>query len=208
MSIANEANSYAAFVCSKRPGDSPSGIDCQPGDIDSRLFPFQREITAWALRRGRAAIMASTGLGKTAMQLAWSDRVSREGGEPVLIFAPLAVAAQTAREGEKFGVPVTVCRRASQMRPGVNVTNYERRDAFDPSVLAGVVLDESGCLKAFDGPSRTALTDFASAIPFRLCCSATPAPNEFIEMGAQAEFLGVMTQQEMLALYFTQDGNT
>ncbi len=200
---------YPTFLEQKRQLDAPSGVACTSEDMPDGLFPFQREITAWALRRGRAAIFASTGMGKTAMQLAYAERVVWETDAPVLILAPLAVSAQTVREGQKLlGLDVTHCREPKDLRGGVNITNYERLDRFDPAGLAGVVCDESALLKAYDGLVRERLTDFASSVPFRLCCSATPAPNEFIELGAQAEFLGVMSQREMLALYFTQDGNT
>ena len=201
-----DSAAYNAFLERKQLVDLPTGIDIAADQLDERLFGFQREITAWALRRGRAAILAATGLGKTAMQLVWADHVARSTGNPVLILAPLAVSAQTAREGEKFGVDVTVCRTAADMSVGVNVTNYERLAHFDARGLAGVVLDESSILKSLDGPTRKALTEFGEHVAFRLCCSATPAPNEWTEIGAQSQFLGVLTQKEMLALYFTQDG--
>ena len=200
--------SYSDFLASKRLEDAPSGLDVDPNMLPVGLFDFQREISTWALRRGRAAILAATGLGKTAMQLSFANGVSIAHDAPVLIFAPLAVSAQTAREGEKFGIGVTVAKTEKDIRPGVNVTNYERLQHFDPAEFAGVVLDESSILKSFDGPTRRDLTLFAQSIPFRLCCSATPAPNDWTELGSQAEFLGVMSQKEMMALYFTQDGNS
>lgn len=200
-------SSYAELLATKQPVDDGDGIALDADSISALLFPWQREVTAWALKRGRAAIFAGTGLGKTAMQMEWARHVASLG-RPVLILAPLAVSAQTAREGDKFGVDVTVCREAGDVRPGVNVTNYERLDRFDPATFDGLVLDESSILKAMQGATRKALTEFGAGIPMRLACTATPAPNDWVELGTHAEFLNVMNQKQMLALFFTQDGNT
>lgn len=196
--------SYETFLASKRLEDAPTGIDHDPANLHSDLFGFQREIVAWALRRGRAAIFAATGLGKTPMQLEWA----RHAGETVLIFAPLAVAAQTQREGEKFGIDVRHVHDGAELAPGINVTNYERLERFDPAKIDALVLDESSILKSFDGVTRRKLTEFGRGIPMRLCATATPAPNDYTELGTHAEFLDVMSNREMLSLYFTQDGNT
>lgn len=196
---------YEEFLAAKAKRDIPTGHDFEPPEW---LFPFQRTIVKWAIGRGRAAIFADTGLGKTAMQLAWAAEVSMAEQRPVLILAPLAVAQQTQREGAKFGIPVTVCRRGTDIQPGVNVSNYEMLGHFDPAVFAGVVLDESSILKAFGGTYRKEITAFASGIDYRLSCTATPAPNDLIEITNQAEFLGVMQGKEIVALYFTQDGNS
>jgi superfamily II DNA or RNA helicase len=194
--------SYADFLHTKRSRDLQAGFE-PTEDLLPGLFPFQRQIVELALRRGRMALFADCGLGKTPMQLAWAREIPGD----VLIVAPLAVSAQTQREGEKFGVPVTVCKEASDVRPGVNITNYERLGKFDPEPFTGLVLDESSILKGFDGKTRKALNEFGAGIDFRLCCTATPAPNDLTELTNHAEFLGVMSGKEVIALFFTQDGN-
>ena len=198
---------YASFLKSKLISDPATGIERVP-ELNPGMFDFQRDIVTWALRRGRAAVFAGTGLGKTLMQCEWGRVVSEHTGLPVLILAPLAVAAQTAQEGARFGIPVTLCRDGDDVKPGVNVTNYDRLHHFDPRVFGALILDESSILKAFDGVTRKALTEFASGIAFRLACTATPAPNDLIEIINHAEFLSVMGGKEIIALYFTQDGNT
>jgi DNA modification methylase len=198
---------YDAFLESKRIVSSSVGFDVDHADIHPLLFPFQRDIVRWAVRRGRAAIFADCGLGKTLQQLEWARHVHAHTGGDVLILAPLAVAAQTAREGTKIGVTVTVCRDMDDVRPGINITNYERLHRFAPR-FAGIVLDESSILKAFDGSFRRELTTFAQGIHYRLACTATPAPNDLIELTNHAEFLNVMSGKEIIALFFTQDGNT
>lgn len=196
---------YKEFIESKRIVDRPAGIE-DPVRISTKLFPFQRDIVRWALRRGRAAIWADCGLGKTPMQLEWAKAVSRHTRKPVLILAPLAVAGQTAREGQKFSAPVTVCRSQQDVCDGVNVANYEMLRHFDPAAFGGVVLDESSILKSFDGATRTAIIEAFGQTPFRLACTATPAPNDFMELGNHAEFLGVLTRTEMLSTFFFHDG--
>lgn len=199
-------NNYATFLQSKRITAAPAGFEAGP--INPLLFPFQRDIVRWALRRGRAAVFADCGLGKTPMQLEWAWHVAGYTGGNVLILAPLAVAQQTAREGEKFGIGVTVCRTQDDVQPGINITNYEMLHHFEPSAFAGIVLDESSILKAFGGVMRQQITAFGQQIPYRLCCTATPAPNDLIELTNHAEFLDVMSGKEIIALFFTQDGNT
>lgn len=199
---------YQSFLASKRVTIAPSGFEVETADTHSMLFPFQQAIVRWALHRGRAAIFADCGLGKTPMQLAWASHVHRHTGRDVLILAPLAVARQTQREGDKFAVPVTVCRTQADVRPGVNIANYEMLPHFDREAFGGLVLDESSILKAFDGTTRKAITEFGRVIPFRLACTATPAPNDLIELTNHAEFLDVMSGKEIIALFFTQDGNT
>lgn len=200
-------DSYDEFLESKRLVSEPVGFDIDAEEIHPVLFPFQRDIVRWAVRRGRAAIFADCGLGKTLQQLEWARLVHEHTGGSVLILAPLAVAAQTAREGEKIGLTVTVCRSGDDVRPGVNVTNYERLHHFTPE-FAGLVLDESSILKSFDGSTRKQIGEFASKIHYRLACTATPAPNDLIELTNHAEFLNIMGGKEILALFFTQDGNT
>jgi DNA modification methylase len=166
------------------------------------LFDFQRAIVQWACRRGRAAIFADTGLGKTAMQLAWANNVPGD----VLIVAPLAVAQQTMREGVKFGINATYRREPGPAGSGITITNYEMLARFDVASFAGIVLDESSILKSHDGKTRTAIIEASAAVPYRLSCTATPSPNDYMELGNQCEFLGVMSRVEMLATFFIHDG--
>ena len=139
------------------------------------------------------------------MQLSWASEVAQHEGKPVLILAPLAVSAQTVAEGQRFGIPVHLCEKAEDVMPGINITNYEKLDRFDTSVFAGVVLDESSILKSFTGKVRTQLIESFSRTPYRLACTATPAPNDFMELGNHSEFLGVMSRTEMLSMYFVHD---
>lgn len=198
--------SYQEFVSRKLSTIAPSGI--RDGfSLPASLFPHQSALTAWALRRGRSAIFADTGLGKSRMELAWADAVRKHTGQPVLILAPLAVAAQTAAEGAQIGVDVAVCRDASDVNDrGVNITNYDRLHRFDPAIFGGVVLDESSIIKHHDAKTFGQLTAAFRATPFKLPATATPAPNDWTELGTHAEFLGICTRQEMLAEFFTHDG--
>jgi DNA modification methylase len=199
-------NDYSAFLAAKRITSAPAGFDVNPDAINSLLFPFQRDIVRWALRRGRAAIFADCGLGKTPMQLEWAHHVTEHTDRPVLILAPLAVSQQTAREGAKFGISVTVCASQDDVQSGINITNYEKLHHFDPSVFSGIVLDESSILKAYDGSTRTAIIEAFSRTPYKLACTATPAPNDHMELGNHAEFLGTMSRVEMLSMFFVHDG--
>ena len=200
-----KADDYGRFVARKLAVRPASGIATPTVNV-SRLFEFQRDLVSWALRRGRAAVFADTGLGKTSMQVAWSDVVARHTSGDVLILAPLAVAAQTVAEGAACGVGVTLCRESPDVRPGINITNYDRLHRFDPSRFAGVVLDESSCIKHHDAKTLRVLLDSFAACPFRLCATATPAPNDWTELGTHAEFLGVCTRAEMLSEFFCHDG--
>jgi hypothetical protein len=199
---------YKTFVAGKRLVAASAGFDLPDAALHPALFPFQRDVTRWALRKGRAAILAGTGLGKTAMQAQWAHHVARHTGGDVLILAPLAVAQQTVREGVKFGVGITHCREADDVRPGVNITNYERAHLFALSRFAGVVLDEASRIKHHDTHTRIALTEAISRTPYRLECTATPAPNDYMELGTHAEFLGVMSRAEMLSMFFVHDGGS
>ena len=192
---------YAAFLRHKAIIDPPTGLAVVP-KLHERLFDFQRDIVRWALKRGRAAIFADCGMGKTFMQCEWARHVPG----PVLILAPLAVAGQTARDMAGFGIEVNYAREQSQVRGKITITNYEMLEHFDASKFAGVVLDESSILKAYDGATRTLIIESFRDTPFRLACTATPAPNDFMELGNHAEFLGVMTRVEMLSMFFVHDG--
>jgi len=192
---------YDDFIASKKKIEVPTGHN--PGDLNEHLFDFQHAIVTWAARRGRAAIFADTGLGKTLMQLSWAQEVQRHTGGKVLILAPLAVSEQTIEQGSTFGIDVS--RYAGQTAGGIYITNYERIDEAFATEWAGIVLDESSILKSHDGKTRTKIIDYAQGIPYRLSCTATPSPNDFEELGNQCEFLGVMTRTEMLATYFVND---
>lgn len=195
---------YQTFLDSKRITAAPAGFET--GAINPALFDYQRDVVRWAIKRGRAAIFSRYGTGKTPMQLEWAQHVCQHTGGDVLILAPLAVAQQTRREGEKFGIPVNVCRSQADIKPGINIANYEMLPHFDTSHFAGVVLDESSILKSYDGKTRTAIIEAFAKTPYRLACTATPAPNDHMELGNHAEFLGIMSRVEMLAMFFTHDG--
>lgn len=193
---------YEDFLASKSWTVAPSGFES--ADLEPSLFPFQRDLVTWSLRQGRCALFADTGLGKSAMQLEWSRHVSRRAGD-VLILAPLAVAAQTVREGQRIGVDVTLCRDGSEVKPGINITNYDRLHRFDPARFAGVVLDESSIIKHHDAKTFGLLKEMFRATAYKLCATATPSPNDFSELGTHAEFLGICTQAEMLSEFFIND---
>ena len=195
---------YDQFVASKRRAEVATGH--KPGALNEHLFDFQHAIVSWAVRRGRAAIFADTGLGKTLMQLSWAQEVASHTGGMVLILAPLAVSEQTIEQGSAFGIEVRrVPHGEAPQEPGVWITNYERMDAIDFGELSGLVLDESSILKSHTGKTRTAIIEASQRVPYRLSCTATPSPNDFDELGNQCEFLGVMTRTEMLATYFVND---
>ena len=196
--------SYADYIGAKLASAPPTGIDAAHGLPG--LFPHQDDLTAWALRRGRCAIFADTGLGKTRMQIAWANTVHRETGRDCLILAPLAVAPQTVAEGESMGVKITHCLDGADARPGINIANYERLHRLDPSRFGAVVLDESSCIKHHETKTLKALIDAFADTPYRLCATATPAPNDWTELGTHAEFLGIRSRTEMLAEFFVHDG--
>lgn len=195
-------SAYQKFLTTKQFALADSGISPLAEEINSRLFDFQRDITLWALRKGRAAIFADCGLGKTAMQLEWAMHVPGR----VLILAPLAVAQQTEREGQKFCIPVSYQRSEPLSGNKIIVTNYEMLEHFDLSRYAGIVLDESSILKAFDGVFRNRLIEAFRNFPYRLACTATPSPNDFMELGNHSEFVGSLTRMEMLSTFFVHDG--
>lgn len=197
---------YDRFIREKRAVSPRSGFTAQ--DLDRfALFPFQRACVEWACGQGRAALFADTGLGKTFMQLAWADAVRRETGGRVLILAPLAVGPQTVREARRFGIDGVAFARMPEDAGDATicVTNYDNLDRWADFDEAGVVLDESSILKSFMGSTRIALTDRFAQTPFRLACSATPAPNDHTELGTHAEWLGICSRAEMLATYFVND---
>lgn len=194
--------SYSEFLARKKRAPVIVGID--DIDLPSSLFPHQVEVTRWAARNGRAAAFLDTGLGKTRIQLAWADAM-RQGGS-ALVICPLSIAAQTAREAAAIGIDAQVVRRGDQVNgPGIWITNYEMEHAFDPADFSAVVLDESSILKNHEGRTRGALISRWGTVPFRLACTATPAPNDHTELANHAEFLGAMSRVEMLAAFFVHD---
>lgn len=201
MSTAVVPTNYATFIESKRIVVQSSGVTVDGATLHSALFPFQRDMVRWALRKGRAAIFADTGLGKTLMQLAWAQQADPR----VLILAPLGVARQTVREGERWGIPVRYLRSQPADPRGITITNYEMLPHFDATAFGAVVMDESSILKNFEGKTRSALIAAFRDTPMRLCCTATPAPNDISELANHAEFLGILSRAEMLASFFVHD---
>lgn len=196
--------SYHDFLRKKLITSPPSGFECN--DFPDMMYPYQKDLTRWACKRGKASLFCMTGTGKTIMQCAWAEAVVNHTRGKVLILAPLAVSHQTVREAAKFGINVNLCRSQDDVKSGVNITNYEMMQHFDPSEFAGIALDESSIIKNQSGKMRAAITEFAKCIPYRLACTATPAPNDFMELGTHAEFLGIMSFTEMLATFFVHDG--
>jgi hypothetical protein len=202
LDLLGEAMSYQAFVARKFAHRSGAGID---DSVNYDLFPHQAALTKWALRRGKAAIFAETGLGKSRMQVAWADAVRRHTSGSVLMLCPLAVAEQTIREARRIGVDMTHAR-ADDGREGIVVTNYERLHLFDTRRFSGVVLDESSVIKHHGAKTLAMLLDAFLATPYKLCATATPAPNDWTELGNHAQFLDVCSRSEMLSEYFVHDG--
>jgi hypothetical protein len=192
---------YQEFLQKKTQLTDGDGITTDPPDY---LFPFQASLTSFALARGRAAIFADCGLGKTPMQLAWADAVARHTDKPVLVLTPLAVSYQTVTEAEKFGLEAAVSR-TGEPRSRITVTNYDRIHHFNPADYGGVVCDESSALKAYDGQRRHEVTRFLAKHRFRLLCTATAAPNDYVELGTSSEALGELGYVDMLARFFTNN---
>lgn len=196
---------YTDFVTRKLTTMAPTGI-IGAINLPDGLFDFQQHLTSWCLRRGRAALFADTGLGKSRMEATWASRVNAVV-DYVLMLAPLAVAAQTVREAAKIGVIVRHVRSGSEITgPGIYITNYDRLHLFDAGMFGGVVLDESSCIKHHGSSTFNALCTAFAHCSYRLAATATPAPNDWTELGTHAEFLGVCTRQEMLSEYFVHDG--
>lgn len=193
---------YQEFLKAKQKMIVDSGKEVDDTEINPHLFDYQHDIVKWALKKGKSAVFAGTGLGKTRIQLAWADLV----GGRVLIFAPLAVACQTVQEGKEIGIEVNLCKENADVKDGINITNYDRMERFDLTQFTGIVLDESSILKSQTGKTRNWLIEKCSGIPYKLCCTATPAPNDYMELGNHSEFLGCMTEMEMLAMFFIHDG--
>lgn len=194
---------YDEFIRTKQQKHIQSGFDVARNDLNEHLFEFQKFIVERALSRGKYAIFADCGLGKTLMQLEWARQVYKHTNKPVLILAPLAVSGQTIKEGSKFGIKVT---KYSGDADGIMISNYEQLENIDCSKFAGVVLDESSILKNFEGATKKTIIESFCNTPYKLACTATPSPNDPMELGNHAEFLDVMSRNEMLAMYFVHDG--
>lgn len=195
---------YDQFIEGKTRRAATCGFEPKP--LTAPAFDWQGHVIKWAVRQGRAALFEECGLGKSLQQLEWADQVTNETGLPVLVLTPLSVAPQTASEAIKFGLVATVVSTAEEITgQGVFITNYDKLDHFDGVEFGGVVLDESSILKNFTGKTRIKLTDRFSRTPYRLCCTATPSPNDYTEFGQHAEFLGVCSSAQMLATFFIND---
>lgn len=197
---------YLEFLKNKRFVLESCGFDVDKDQLNPRMYEFQKDITRWALAKGRACIFADCGLGKTLMQLEWAQQIHNRTGGKVLILAPLSVCEQTKREGELFGYNVNICESQNDVIDGINITNYEKLNKFIAKKFIAVVLDESSILKSFTGKVRTSIIDNFINVPYKLACTATPAPNDYMELGNHSEFCGVMTRAEMLSMFFVHDG--
>lgn len=198
---------YDEFLKTKERRAEACGFEVDKNSITPMAFDYQKDIIAWACKKGKCAILTGCGTGKTLMLLEWAKAVNEHTRKPVIIVSPLSVVEQTKREGKKFDIcDVNVCRTGADVMNGVNITNYEMIERFDASIFSGVVLDESSILKSFTGKYKTLLTDMFCRTPYRLLCTATIAPNDYTEIGTSCEFLGIMSRTEMLATYFIHDG--
>lgn len=196
---------YDDFLHSKEYKYDDTGFYVDLADINPSLFDFQKVIVQWALKRGRCALFMDTGLGKTICQLEFANQIINRYGGKILILAPLAVSRQTAAEGGKFGYTVNVCKNGDDVKDGINIANYERLHLFNADDFIGVILDESSIIKHFQGKICTNIIESFRFTKFKLCCTATPSPNDYQELGTHSEFLNIMSRQEMLATFFVND---
>lgn len=196
---------YAEYLKRRAQLDGNAGFD--PVWMPDFLFGFQRMLTEWAVRKGRAALFEDCGLGKSPQELVWAQNVHQRTGKPVLIITPLAVTFQMEAEAAKFGIEAVISRSGKVTAP-LTVTNYDRLHLFDAGDYAGVVCDESSAIKAFDGVRRTLVTEFLRKMPYRLLATATAAPNDYIELGTSSEALGYLGHMDMLSRFFTNKENT
>jgi hypothetical protein len=199
--------SYDEFLEKKEVNIQDSGFEVSDEELSPYLFDYQKDIIKWALRKGKSALFEDTGLGKTIQQLQWATSVHKHTNKPVMIFAPLAVSKQTVLEGEKFNLAVNLCEDQGDVINGVNITNYEKIHKFDTDVFSGVVLDESSILKSYSGKTTQDMINRFRFTPYKLACTATPSPNDYTELGNHAEFLNVMTMNEMLSMFFINDSS-
>lgn len=195
---------YTEFLRSKYVINENHGFTAT--DLNPLLFDYQHDIVKWACRKGKAAVFAGTGMGKTFMQLEWANQVHKHTGKPVLILAPLAVTQQTVREGEKFHAECKFAETQEDCINGINITNYEKLQHFNAEEFVGIILDESSILKSFTSKYKELIIELFRMTPYKLACTATPAPNDYVELGNHSEFLNVLNRVEMLATYFVHDG--
>lgn len=196
---------YQDFLKTKMTAHEALGFNVGLSDLNPMLFDWQKVIVRWAIHKGRCALFEACGLGKTPQQLEWARHICKKTERDVLILAPLAVSSQTVREGKKFGIKVNMCKSQKDVKKGINITNYEKLEKFGPKHFIGIVLDESSILKSFTGKIRTKIIESFLMTPYKLACTATPSPNDYMELGNHSEFLGVMTRTEMLSMYFIND---
>lgn len=198
--------SYESFLAGKQIAAQPCGLQVDVTQLNDRLFDYQKASVHHLLQLGKGALFASTGLGKSICQLSWADVIAHETGGAVLLLAPLAVSKQTAKDARsKYGVDVRLVESQGDISKGINITNYEKLHKFESNKLDAIVLDESSTIKASGGKISDAIIQFAKNIPYRLACSATPAPNDYMEFGTHCEFLSVMSRAEMLCTFFKHD---
>jgi hypothetical protein len=199
---------YETFLKRKEVRTLPTGFDVAENTLNSAAFDWQKHVTSQALSRGRAALFEDCGLGKTLQQLMYADEVAKHINKPVIVVSPLAVAPQTRLEGAKFGIEVNICENQADVKKGINITNYEKLDKFDTKAFGGVVLDESSILKSYMGTTKRMIVEKFKGYPFKLACTATPAPNDLMELLNHAEFLDIMKSNEALAIWFIADQST
>src|ERR1039458_9184619 len=192
----NTDMTYEEFLQTKQKTHTESGFDIEESELNDALFPFQKFCVKRALKAGKYAIFADCGLGKTLMQLEWAAHVANHTDKPVLILAPLAVVGQTKQEGVKFKIPMD----------NIHISNYDQLENIDTSIYSGIVLDESSILKNFEGKTKQLILERFRLTPYKLACTATPSPNDPMELGNHSEFLDVMSRNQMLAMYFIHDG--
>lgn len=196
---------YEEFLKSKQKPDKFNGIDVNTDILNKNLFDWQREVVKWSLEKGRSALFEDCGLGKTIQQLEWANQIHQKTNKNILIVAPLAVSRQTQREGEKFGIETNIARKQKDIKKGINITNYEMLEHFNSDEFVGVVLDESSILKSYMGKTKIQLVNAFKNTPYKLSATATPSPNDHMEILNQAEFLGIMSSSEALSMWFIND---
>lgn len=198
---------YRSFLANKRISSPPSGFHVEKSSLNPRMHDWQADITQWALKRGRAALFEDCGLGKTFQELEWGRKVIEHTGKPVLLLAPVLVGWQTVEEAKKFNIdcPVKFVYEGVDAIDGINVTNYERLHKFTAERFGGVILDEASILKNFMGVRKRQIMEKFARTPFKLSATATPAPNDLLELGNQAAFLDIMPANEMIARWFIAD---
>lgn len=195
---------YTEFLDKKQLHHQNSGFESDL-NLNPALFDFQKDVVKWALQKGKACLFQDCGMGKTIQQLEWARHVQHYTQKPILILAPIAVAEQTVAEGQKFGIDVTLCTSQKDVQKGINITNYEKLHKFKTADFGGIVLDESSILKSMSGHYRNLIIDSFKNTPYKLACTATPSPNDYMELGNHAEFLNVMSYSEMLSMFFVND---